>query len=87
MIQRQLSNYVLTSIRSNSYKSYFKFIIILARDITLKQGLITCGMTSLFVNVIFLLTGRKIKLVLTVIFQIKVIGGTGLKLRECTLLI
>ena len=87
MIQRQLSNCVLTSIRSNSYKSYFKSIIILARDITLKQGLITCGMTSLFVNVIFLLTGRKIKLVLTVIFQIKVIGGTGLKLRECILLI
>ena len=81
MIQRQLSNYVLTSIRSNSYKSYFKFIIILATDITLKQGLITCGMTSLFVNVIFLLTGRKIKLFLTVIFQIKVISGIGLKLR------
>ena len=33
MIRRQLSNYALSSIRLNNYKSYFKFILMLAGDI------------------------------------------------------
>ena len=47
----------------------------------------TYGMTSLLVTVVFLLTGLKIKQVLTVIFQIVIIGETCLKIGECTLLI
>lgn len=41
MIRRQLSNYILTSIGSNRYKCYFKFILILAGDNNLKLGSIT----------------------------------------------
>ena len=82
MIQIQLSNYALSNVRLNRFKSYFKFILMFARYINLNPGAIntikiTCGMTSLFATLIFLLTELNINLRLAVITQIVLISGNA----------
>ena len=64
MTRKQLSNYALSSTHLHKYKSYFQLIVMPAGDLNLNWGPVImidnkCGITFLFVIVIFLLAGLK----------------------------
>ena len=86
-----LCNYALSSIPLSRLSHILSLFLCKLETLTeikdelQRKIIITCGMSFLFVTVIFLLTGRKIKLVLTVTFQIAVTSGVCLKIRECIL--
>ena len=72
MIKPQLFIYTLSSIHLHRYKSYLKLIVMLGRDINLNPRPITTIDNNIMwddFTVIFLMTGLKIKLLLTMITQ------------------
>ena len=87
---KQLFIYTLSSIHLHRYKSYFKLIFMIGRDINPNPRPITTIDNNIMwddFTVIFLMTGLKIKLLWTMITQILLTRGVCLKKKECILFI